>query len=65
MRGISLCKDEETENLLRKEEKTTPFESLFALFRSLDREWETKRLKVFKIAKIRNGGHGLVTYIFS
>lgn len=22
MRGISLCKDEETENLLRKEEKT-------------------------------------------
>lgn len=25
---------------------------------------ENGRLKVFKIAKIRNGGHGLVTYIF-
>lgn len=58
---MSLCKDEETENLLRKEEKSAPFESLFVLFRYLDREWETKSIK---IAKIRNGGHGLVTYIF-
>lgn len=41
---MSLCKDEETENLLRKEEKSTPFESLFVLFRYLDREWETKSI---------------------